>query len=171
MVRFTKIFIAAAVLAFPALANAQVPFTPAKGGYSIVFPEKPAEKELALSDSVKATVYSVNRPDSAFLSGYTEYLGANMDVERELVADVDGFAQQVNATVTDRKRFAIKMPNGELAQKVEFTFEGDKTAGRGILIIPNAHSSVMAAGLTLKPADRRAAVDSFVDSLKISGVQ
>ena len=167
--RITRLLFAAAALAVPAAASAQVPFTPARGGYSIVFPDKPAEKEVPLADSVKSTVYSVNRADSAFLSGYTEYLGANMDVERELVADVDNFAAQINAKVTDRKRSALKLANGALAQEVEFSFDGDRAAGRGVLIIPDAHTSIMVAGLSLKPGDQHAAVDSFVNSFKFLG--
>ena len=65
--RFGGLAAAAAVLLMPAALCAEVPFTPAKGGYTIVFPEKPQEKEVALSPSVKSTIYSVNRDDGAFL--------------------------------------------------------------------------------------------------------
>jgi hypothetical protein len=160
---------AAAALLIPATAGAQVPFTPAKGGYSIIFPEKPQEQQLSLAEGVTETVYSVNRSDAAFVAGYTEFSRDKLDVEKELVADIDGFVAQIKAKVTDRKRLAVHMTNGGRVQLVEFTFEGEKSAGRGVLVIPDDRSTIMVAALSLKPADSHAAVEEFVKSLKLVG--
>ena len=164
----SKLAIAAAVLLVPAGLSAQVAFTPAKGGYTIVFPEKPQEQEVALSPTVKETVYSVNRGDASFLAGFTEYQN-DMDVEKELVADVQSFVQQIQAQMTGRTRSIIKLLNGTRAEQVEFSFEGEKSAGRGIAIMTSPRSSIMIAGLSVKPAGKLADVDEFVKSFKLAG--
>ena len=57
----SKLAIAAAFMTMaPVGLKAQVAFTPANGGYSVVFPEQPKEKEVALSPKIKTRVYSVN---------------------------------------------------------------------------------------------------------------
>jgi hypothetical protein len=166
--RLARIAACATVFFTPA-ASAQVAFTPAKGGYSVVFPENPQEKEVALAEGIKSTVYSVNHSDAAFLAGYTEYSKDKIDVEKEIVADVNGFAQQIDARVTERKRIAIRMNTGGRVELVEFSFEGDKSSGRGVLVIPDEHSTIMIAALSLRPTESRAAVDEFVKSFKLKG--
>ena len=123
--------LAVAVLA-PSAVSAEVPFTPAKGGYTIVFPDKPQEKEVSLSPDVKETVYSVNRGDAAFLAGFTEYT-QDMDIEKELVGDVQSFVTSLPAQLTERKRTMVKLANGAMVQQVEFTLRGreDGRARRG----------------------------------------
>ncbi len=166
--RFAKLAIAATVLFAPATLCAEVPFTPAKGGYTIIFPEQPQEKEVSLSPSVKETIYSVNRGDASFLAGFTEYQN-DMDVEKELVADVQSFVQQIQALMTERKRSIVKLANGVKVEQVEFRFEGEKSAGRGIAIMTSPRSSIMIAGLSLKPSGKLADVDEFVKSFKLAG--
>lgn len=165
--RFAKLVPLAALLFAPA-ASAQVPFTPAAGGYSIVFPEQPQEKQAALSPEVKTTVYSVNRTDAAFLSGFTEYR-ADVDVQKELAADVQSFVQRIDARLTGVKKTEVKLANGKSAAQIEFSFEGQQSAGRGFAIVPDPHSSIMVAALSIKPADRRGEVDDFVNSFKLVG--
>ena len=166
--RFGGLAVAAAVLFMPAALNAEVPFSPAKGGYTVVFPGKPEEKEVALSPQVKSTVYSVNRDDAAFLAGYTEYT-QDMDVDKELAADVQSFVISIPAQMTERKRSAIKLPDGTSAERVEFSFDGEKSAGRGVAIMRTPRSSIMIAALSIKPAGKPADVDAFVKSFKLAG--
>ena len=168
--RFGGLAAAAAVLLMPAALCAEVPFTPAKGGYTIVFPEKPQEKEVALSPSVKSTIYSVNRDDGAFLAGYTEY-DADMNVDKELAADVQSFVTSIPAQITERKRSAIKRLDGTSVERVEFSFDGEKSAGRGVAIMTSPRSSIMVAALSIKPAGKPASVDEFVKSFKLAGQQ
>ncbi len=164
----SKLAIAAAVLLVPAGLSAQVAFTAAKGGYTIVFPEKPQEQEVALSPSVKETVYSVNRGDASFLAGYTEYQ-SDVDAAKELEADVQSFVVQIHAQMGGRKRSILKLANGTNVEQVEFTFDGEKSAGRGIAIMTTPRSSIMIAGLITKPGGKPADVDAFVKSFKLAG--
>ncbi len=166
--RFASLTLAAAVLLAPGALSAEAPFTPAKGGYTVVFPAKPQEKEVALSPQVKSTVYSVNRDDAAFLAGYTEYT-ENMDVDKELAADVQSFVTSLPAQMTERKRSVVKLTNGTSVERVEFSFEGEKTAGRGVAVMTSPRSSVMIAGLAMKPAGKPADVEEFVKSFKLAG--
>ena len=164
----SKLAIAAAVLLVPAGLSAQVAFTPAKGGYTIVFPEKPQEREVALSPDVKETVYSVNRGDASFLAGFTEY-EKDMDAAKELEADVQSFVVQIQAHMGGRKQTIVKLANGTNAEQVEFTFDGEKSAGRGIAIMTTPRSSIMIVGLFTKPDGKPTDVDEFVKSFKLAG--
>ncbi len=164
----SKLAIAAAVLLVPAGLSAQVAFAPAKGGYTISFPEKPQEQEVALSQTVKETVYSVNRGDASFLAGFTEYQN-DMDAAKELEADVQSFVVQIHAQMGGRKRSILKLANGTSAEQVEFTFDGEKSAGRGIAIMTTPRSSIMVVGLVTKPGGKPADVDEFVKSFKLAG--
>jgi hypothetical protein len=166
----SKLAIAAAFMMVPAGLNAQVAFTPAAGGYSIVFPEQPQEKDVALSPQVKTKVYSVNRNDAAFLAGYTEYQ-EDMDVEKEMAADVQSFVTDIPAQIAERTRTTIVLPDGRKAQRVDFSFDGQKAAGRGIIIMPTPRSSIMIAALSIKPAGKPSDVDDFVKSFKLAGQQ
>jgi hypothetical protein len=165
--RFAKLAPLAALLLAPAVSFAQVPFTPAAGGYTVVFPEQPQEKHAALSPEVKTAVYSVNRTDAAFLSSFTEY-GFDVDVQKELAADMQSFVQRIDARLTGVKKTEVKLANGKSAARIEFSFEGQQSAGRGLAIMPDPHSSIMVAALSIKPADRRGEVDEFVNSFKLA---
>ncbi len=166
--RIGSLAVAAAVLLAPGTLGAQAPFTPAKGGYTVTFPAKPQEKEVALSPQVKSTVYSVNRADAAFLAGYTEYT-QDMDTGKELAADVQSFITSLPARMTARKSSVIKLASGASAERVEFSFDGEKTAGRGVAVMTGPRSSVMIAGLAMKPVGKPADVDAFVKSFKLAG--
>ncbi len=168
--RFGKLALTAAVLLIPGALSAGVPFTPAKGGYTIVFPDKPQEKEIALSPDVKSTIYSINRDDAAFLAGYTEY-AQDVNVDKELAADIQSFVTSISAQMTDRKRSSVRLGDGTAIEKVEFAFDGEKSSGRGIAIMANRHSSVMIAGLYNKPSGKPADVDEFVKSFKLAAEQ
>jgi hypothetical protein len=50
---------------------------------------------------------------------------------------------------------------------VDFTFESEKLAGRGIAIVATPRSVIMVSALSVKPNGLRE-VDRFVDSFQIS---
>lgn len=166
----SRLAIAAAFMLMPAGLNAQVAFTPASGGYSVNFPEQPQEKDVALSPQVKTKLYSVNRNDAAFLAGYTEY-SENMDVEKEMAADVQSFVTGIPAQIADRTSSTVELPDGKKALRVDFSFDGQKATGRGVIIMPTPRSSIMIAALSIKPAGKPSDVDDFVKSFKLAGQQ
>ncbi len=157
---------ASALLISPLSLHADEPFTPAKGGYSIVFPEKPQEKEVAPTTDARSTVYSVNRDDAAFLSGYTEYAN-NVDLNIELQADIDSFVRSLGAEVKGQKRTDLITAGSGRMPRVDFIFESDKVAGRGIAIVTTPRSVIMVSALSVKPNDLQQ-VNRFVDSFKLA---
>ena len=139
---------------------------PLKGGYTIAFPEKPQEKEVTPSPNAKTTVYSVNHSDAAFLSGYTEY-GKNVDLAVELQADIDAFVKSIGGELTGQKRTDLISASSGRMPRVDFTFESDKIAGRGVAIVTTPRSVIMVSALSVKPNGLQQ-VDRFVDSFQLA---
>jgi hypothetical protein len=48
-----------------------------------------------------------------------------------------------------------------------FTYESDKLAGKGLVIV-SGRRSIMAAAFAFEPNDRRAAIDQFLQSFKLA---
>ena len=156
----------AGIAAWPLALHAGDAPAPFKGGYTIAFPEKPDEKEVAPSAGSKTTVYSVNRSDGSFLSGYTEY-EKNVDLTVELQADIDAFVKSLGAEVTGQKRTdLVSAANGRMP-RIDFTFENGKIAGRGIAIVTTPRSVIMVSGFSVKPNGLQH-VDQFVDSFQLA---
>ena len=163
---FQVALVATAAVASPlTLAGEEAPAS-LKGGYTIAFPEKPQEKEVTPSTNAKTTVYSVNHSDAAFLSGYTEY-GKNVDLQIELQADIDAFVKSIGAELTGQKRTDLITASSGRMPRIDFTFESDKIAGRGIAIVTTPRSVIMVSALSVKPNGLQQ-VDRFVDSFQIS---
>ena len=157
--------IAAAALS-PLVLHAEGGPAPLKGGYTVAFPEKPAEKEVAPSPGSKTTVYSVNRSDASFVSGYTEY-AKNVDLTVELAADIDAFVKSIGAEVTGQKRTdLISAKNGRMP-RVDFTFEGEHLAGRGLAVVTTPRSVIMVSAFAAKPGSQDETA-RFVDSFRLA---
>ena len=163
---FRVALVATAAVASPLTPQAEEAPTPLRGGYTIAFPEKPQEKEVTPSSNARTTVYSVNHRDAAFLSGYTEY-GKNVDLQVELQADIDAFVKSIGAELTGQKRTDLVTASSGRMPRVDFTFESDKIAGRGIAIVTTPRSVIMVSALSVKPNGLQQ-VDRFVDSFQIS---
>ncbi len=156
----------AAAFIIPFGLQAEETPSPLKGGYVIAFPEKPAEREVSPSAGAKTTVYSVNRSDGSFLSGYTEY-AKNVDLQIELHADIDAFVKSIGAEVTGQKRTDLVTVASGRIPRVDFTFENDKIAGRGLAVVTTPRSVIMISALSVKPNGLQQ-VDRFVDSFQLA---
>ena len=159
-------FVATAAVVGSLGLNAEEARSPLKGGYTIAFPQKPDEREVAPSSNSKTTVYSVNHSDASFLSGYTEY-AKNVDLGVELQADIDAFVKSIGAEVTGQKRTDLITAASGRMPRIDFTFEGEKLSGRGIAIVTTPRSVIMVSALSVKPNGLQE-VDRFVDSFQIS---
>ncbi len=81
--------------------------------------------------------------------------------------DIDAFVKSIGAEVTGQKRTdLIAAPSGRMP-RVDFTFESEKLAGRGIAIVTTPRSVIMVSALSVKPNGQQE-VDRFVDSFQIS---
>ena len=159
------VFVAMAALS-PFVLQAEGGPAPLKGGYTVTFPEKATEKEVAPSPSSKTTVYSVNRNDASFVSGYTEY-AKNIDLTVELAADIDAFVKSIGAEVTSQKRTDLISAKSGRMPRVDFTFEGDHFAGRGLAVVTTPRSVIMVSAFSAKPGSHEQA-DRFVDSFQLA---
>jgi hypothetical protein len=158
------IAILAAALWWAGGASAEVPFTSAEGGYSVSFPAQPRETVETRPDG-KIFSYMVRQNDAAYGSSHVEYK-SDLDVEQELQANAVNFAEALKAPVTSRRRTQFAAPSGEKLPELEFTYESDKLAGKGIVIV-SGRRSILVAAFAFKPNDRRAAIDQFLQSFKL----
>jgi hypothetical protein len=155
----------AAALLLAARVSAQVPFTSAEGGYSVSFPEKPRETAETKPEG-KIFSYIVRQNDAVYGSSHVEY-NSDLDIEQELQANAVNFADAVKAPVTSRRRTQFTAASGEKLPELEFSYESDKLAGKGIVIV-SGRRSIMAAAFAFKPNDRRAAIDRFLQSFRLA---
>jgi len=163
---FRFALVAAAAVICPLGIQAEEAPSPLKGGYTIAFPEKPDEREVAPSAGSKTAVYSVNHSDASFLSGYTEY-AKNVELAVELQADIDAFVKSIGAEVTGQKRTDLISAASGRMPRIDFTFENDKVAGRGIAVVTTPRSVIMVSAFAVKPNGLQQ-VDRFVDSFQLS---
>jgi hypothetical protein len=162
--RIASIGIVAAALLLPRNGSTQVPFNSAQGGYAVSFPAEPRET-VETKPEGKIFSYIVRQPDVVFGSSHAEY-NSDLDVEQELQANALNFADAVKASVTSRRRTEITGGNGEKLPELEFSYESDKVSGKGIVIV-SSRRSILVTAFALKPNDRRAAVDRFLQSFKL----
>ena len=163
--RSAPLAILAAALLLTAGASAQVPFTSAEGGYSVSFPEKPRETVDAKPEA-KIFSYTARHDNAVYGVSHAEY-NSELDVEQELQANAVNFADAVKAPLTSRRRMQFAAASGEKLPELEFTYENDQLAGKGFVIV-SGRRSIMAAAFALKPNDRRAVIDQFLQSFKLA---
>jgi hypothetical protein len=162
--RFAPLAILAAAL-LPLAASAQIPFTSAEGGYSVSFPAEPRQTAAAKPEG-RIFSYTVRHDDTVYGSSHVEY-NSELDIEQELQANAVNFADAVKAPLTSRRRTQFTAASGEKLPELEFTYESDKLAGKGLVIV-SGRRSIMAAAFAFKPSDRRAAIDEFLQSFKLA---
>jgi hypothetical protein len=157
--------LAAALLLPAGSAAAQVPFTSAEGGYSVSFPAEPRETVETKPDG-KIFSYLVRQDDAVYGSSHVDY-NSDLDVEQELQSNAVNFADALHAPVTSRRRAEVATASGAKLPELEFTYESDKLAGKGI-VIASGRRSILVTAFAFKPNDRRGAIDQFLQSFKLA---
>jgi len=163
--RLEALAVLAAELCWAAGASAEVPFTSPEGGYSVSFPVEPRETVETRPDG-KIFSYMVRQNDAAYGTSHVEYK-SDLDVEQELQANAVNFADALKAPVTSRQRTQVTAASGEKLPELEFAYESDKLAGKGIVIV-SGRRSILVTAFAFKPNDRRAAIDQFLQSFKLT---
>jgi len=163
--RFAALSVLAAALCWAAGASAEVPFTSPEGGYSVAFPAEPRETVETRPDG-KIFSYMVRQNDAAYGTSHVEYK-SDLDVEQELQANAVNFADALKAPVTSRRRTQVTSASGEKLPELEFAYESDKLAGKGFVIV-SGRRSILVIAFAFKPNDRRAAIDQFLQSFKLT---
>ena len=154
-----------AVALLPGGTSAQVPFTSAQGGYSVSFPAEPRET-VETKPEAKIFSYIVRQNDAVYGSSHVDY-NSDLDAEQELQANALNFADAVKAPVTSRRRAEVTAGTGAKLPELEFTYESDKLAGKGIVVV-SGRRSILVTAFALKPHDRRGAIDQFLQSFKLA---
>jgi hypothetical protein len=163
--RFAPLAILATALLLGPGVGAQVPFTSAQGGYSVSFPAEPRET-VETKPEAKISSYIVRKDDTVYGSSHVEY-NSDLDIEQELQANAVNFAEALQAPVASRRRSQMTAASGEKLPALEFTYESDKLAGKGIVVV-SGRRSILVTAFAFKPNDRRTAIDQFLQSFKLT---
>jgi hypothetical protein len=162
---FASLAVFSTALLLAAGASSQVPLTSAEGGYSVSFPEKPRETAETKPEG-RIFSYIVRQDDAVYGSSHVEY-NSDLDVEQELQANAVNFANAVKAPLTSRRRTQFTTASGEKLPELEFAYESDKLAGKGIVIV-SGRRSIPVTAFAVKPNDRGAAIDQFLQSFRLA---
>ena len=69
--------------------------------------------------------------------------------------------------MTSRRRTQLTTASGEKLPELEFAYESDKLAGKGIVIV-SGRRSILVTAFAVKPNDRGAAIDQFLQSFRLA---
>jgi hypothetical protein len=95
---------------------------PLGGGFSILMPTKP-EEQVKSGDDLTMHLFIVDTRYVIYLVSYGDYApSAHIDVDTELIANRDGFARSLSASVIDSTKIAKDGRKG-----LEFTAQNDTT--------------------------------------------
>jgi hypothetical protein len=154
---------AALLLAGAATALAPYVYGSTAGDYTVNFPSDP--KEDVQTTSVYRIVSHAIREDSVI------YIAAHGDFqvppspEVELDANIDNYVKELHADVLSRGPLAFARGDQALQAK-QFTYESDRLTCKGIVVV-DGKSSYLAAATALKPYNREAAVNAFLNSFRL----
>ena len=158
--------IAALLVLIAALAAAAAPykFTSAEGGYSVSFPAAPQEQ--VNEDNNARTVLNALNHDNGYFAVVHVDNKFDLKLNDELEGNINKFTEQINAPTQLRRKKKIARGPGDELPAEEFTFESEELLGKGIVIV-EGRRTYMVAAFALKPSDRKAAVDRFINSFKL----
>jgi hypothetical protein len=155
-----------ALLLIAALTAAAVPykFTSAEGGYSVSFPAAPQEQ--VNEDNNARTVLNALNYDHGYYAVVHVDNKFDLKLNDELEGNINKFTEQFNAPTQLRRKKKIARGPGDELPAEEFTFESEELLGKGIVIV-EGRRTYMVAAFAIKPNDRKAAVDRFINSFRL----
>ena len=157
------LLIAALILPARIAPAAPYQFTSADGGYSIAFPAGPQE-QVNEDDKARTVLNALNHDNGYYAVVHVDNK-IDLKLNDELEGNISKFTEQINApTQLRRKKKVVRGPGDELPAE-EFTFESEELVGKGIVIV-DGRRTYMVAAFSVKPHDRKAAVDRFIKSFK-----
>jgi hypothetical protein len=154
----------AAVLLFAAGATLSLDVYPSTAGdYFVNFPSTPKE-DVQTSANYRIVSHVVSDDNVIYIVAHGDFQ-VPPPPEVELDANIDNYVKELHANVLSRGTLAIARGDKPLLAK-QFTYEGDRLAGKGIVVV-DGKSSYLAAASALKPASREAAVNAFLSSFRL----
>jgi hypothetical protein len=133
------------------------------GDYAVIFPSPPQETTQS-TDAYRIVSHAVRADEVIYVVAHGDFV-VPPPVELELDADIDNYVKELHAQVLSRGPLAFARGDRSLPAK-QFTYDGDRLSGRGIVVM-DGKSSYIAAASALKPNNREAAVNAFVNSFAL----
>jgi hypothetical protein len=138
-------------------------YTSVAGDYSVNFPAPPEENTQS-TDNYRIVSHAVRADEVIYIVAHGDFV-VPPPVELELDANIDNYVKELNAQVLSRGTLAFARGDKPLPAK-QFTYDGERLSGRGIVVM-DGKSSYIVAATALKPNNREAAVNAFVNSFTL----
>jgi hypothetical protein len=136
-----------------------------EGGYSVNFPAPPQETRRDIGPN-RIIAHAERNGDVVYVAAHGDFTVA-LKPDIEMNANIENYVREVHASVTARKSVALHR-GGKTLPGIEFSYDGSKQAGRGIVVVVDGTSSYLVAAGSVKPARRAAEVDAFVASFRLA---
>jgi hypothetical protein len=162
--RFFVFALICAGLALAAPAHAGETFASNEGSYSVNFPSVPEETVREIGPN-KLVAHAMRDGDVLYVAAHGDFT-AKVDAGTEMNANIDNYTREVHAKVTSRLPFTI-VRGGRTLEGIQFTYDGDRQAGKGVVVVDGTSSYLIAAS-SIKPAQDEHAVDEFVNSFRLA---
>jgi hypothetical protein len=134
-----------------------------EGEYSVSFPSPPKE-DIQTSSNYRIVSHVVSVDNVIYIVAHGDFI-VPPPPDLELDANIDNYVKEIHATVTSRGTLAIARGDKPLLAK-QFAYDGDRLTGKGIVVV-QGKSSYLVAASALKPNNREAAVNVFVNSFAL----
>ena len=159
----SRIAFAVALIAIVSPAYSLDVYSSAAGNYSVNFPSPP--EEHIQEDGKDHVVTHIVRYDNAIYvvshCGYVDVPNAEIEMD----ASINNYVKEISSHVVSRSPIKI-MREDKLLRGKQFSFNGDRLVGRGVVVLDGKTSYMIAAG-GIKPASREAEVSAFLGSFKL----
>lgn len=162
--RYSAFALAAALL--PAAAGTALSldvYGSLAGEYSVNFPSRPQE-DVQTTAAYRIVSHVASEDNVIYIVAHGDFV-VPPPPDLELDANIDNYVRELHGQVTSRGTLAIARGDKPLQAK-QFTYEGEKLVGKGIVVV-DGKTSYLAAASALKPNNREAAVNVFVSSFTL----
>ena len=146
-------------------ASAQVPVSSAEGGYSIVFPAKPEQKNTE-QPGVKMVTHAVRAGDNVFVLAEGLFDANIPDAGAMMDRDVADYIKAFNGRQTWGGTKDFVTSSGVSLPSRQFTFEAETLSGKGLVVVSGRRDIVIAAE-KIRPNGTDEAVEKFLNSFKL----
>lgn len=138
-----------------------------EGNYSVNFPAPPGETVRELGPN-KLIAHAMREGNVIYVAAHGDFV-QKIDAAAEMNANIDNYAKEVHAKVTSRLPFTMQR-GGRTLEGIQFTYDGERQAGKGIVVVDGTSSYLVAAS-AVKPAHEESAIDAFVNSFRLAPKQ
>jgi hypothetical protein len=154
------VFLIAGYFALPAHA---FEYVSNEGAYTVNFPAAPSETVRDIGPN-KLIAHAMREGDVIYVAAHGDFV-ESVKADVEMNANIDNYAKEVHAKVTSRLQFTMQRGERTL-EGIQFVYDGDRAAGKGIVVVDGTSSYLVAAS-SIKPARDEIAVNAFLNSFRL----